>query len=130
MPIKTIIHPAAGRIVIREIRGSDKTPAGIILIADVRRDAHLGEVVAVCDGWRDEAGKEYDSDFKVGDIVAFGKYTGTEIAIERDKYIILMEKDIMCVLEEQDSEVNRCASCRFPLSAPPSIDCIYPLAHK
>lgn len=105
--MRTIIHPAAGRIVVKEIRGSDVTASGIILVNDIKREGHLGEVVAVCLGWTDQNGNVFESDFSPGDRVVFGKYVGTDLDIGRDKFIILMEKDIMCTLEEvEDGEAE------------------------
>ena len=60
-----------------------------------------GEVVAIGPGGRDEAGKLIPIDLKVGDIILFGKWSGTEVKIDDKELLIMKESDIMGVIEDK-----------------------------
>ena len=91
-------RPLHDRIVIRRLEGEDKTKGGIIIPDTVKEKPQEGEVIAVGPGARDESGKLVPLDLKAGDIVLFGKWSGSEVKIGGQELLIMKESDIMGVL--------------------------------
>ncbi len=75
-------RPLHDRVVVKRVEAESKTASGIIIPDNAKEKPSEGEVVAVGPGGRDEAGKLIPIDLKVGDIVLFGKWPGTEVKIE------------------------------------------------
>jgi chaperonin GroES len=92
-------RPLHDRIVIRRLEGEDKTKGGIIIPDTVKEKPQEGEVVAIGPGIRDETGKLIPLDLKAGDIVLFGKWSGSEIKIDGQDLLIMKESDVMGVIE-------------------------------
>jgi len=92
-------RPLHDRIVIRRMEGEDKTKGGIIIPDTVKEKPQEGEVIAVGPGARDESGKLVPLDLKAGDIVLFGKWSGSEVKIGGQELLIMKESDIMGVIE-------------------------------
>ncbi|QXP83929.1 co-chaperone GroES [Methylococcus sp. Mc7] len=93
------IRPLHDRVVVVR-REEEKTSPGGIVIPDTAKEKPIkGEVVAVGTGKVLENGQVRALEVKAGDVVLFGKYSGTEIKIEGTEYLILREDDIMGVLE-------------------------------
>ncbi len=78
----------------------DKTESGIIIPDTAKEKPSQGEVIAVGPGGHDEAGHIIPVDLKVGDLVLFGKWSGTEVKIDGVELLIMKESDIMGVLME------------------------------
>ena len=93
-------RPLHDRVVIRRAEGDLKSSGGIIIPDTAKEKPQEGEVVAVGPGARDDSGKLIPLDVKAGDIVLFGKWSGTEVKIDGVEYLIMKESDIMGVLEE------------------------------
>ena len=89
------LQPLADRLVVRPIEREEKTKTGIYLPDTAKEKPQEGEVIAVGPGRKSEDGKVIAMDVKVGDIVIYAKYGGTEIKIEGEEYIILRESDIL-----------------------------------
>jgi chaperonin GroES len=81
----------------------EKTAGGIIIPDTAKEKPMQGEVIAVGPGARDESGKQVALDVAVGDIVLFGKWSGTEVKIDGEELLIMKESDIMGVLEDSKS---------------------------
>jgi len=96
-------RPLHDRIVIRRIEAEAKSAGGIIIPDIAKEKPQEGEVVAVGPGGRDETGKLIPIDVKVGDRVLFGKWSGTEVKIDDDEYLIMKESDVMGVLVEAEA---------------------------
>ena len=92
-------RPLHDRVVVKRIESDEKTAGGIIIPDTAKEKPQQGEVVAVGPGGRDEAGKLTPIDVKVGDVVLFGKWSGTEVKIDGVEYLIMKESDIMGILE-------------------------------
>jgi chaperonin GroES len=92
-------RPLHDRILIRRIEADGKTAGGIIIPDTVKEKPHEGEVVAIGPGAVDEIGKRVAPDVKVGDHVLFGKWSGTEIALDGEDLLIMKESDLMGVIE-------------------------------
>jgi len=96
-------RPLHDRVVVRRVEEDAKTTGGIIIPDSAREKPMQGEVIAVGDGARDDAGKLIALDVKIGDIVLFGKWSGTEVKIDGQELLIMKESDIMGVLEAKNA---------------------------
>jgi chaperonin GroES len=96
-------RPLHDRIVIKRIEAEAKSAGGIIIPDTAKEKPQQGEVVAVGPGGRDETGQLIPIDIKVGDRVLFGKWSGTEVKIDDDEYLIMKESDVMGVLVETEA---------------------------
>ena len=93
-------RPLHDRVVVRRIDAEEKSAGGIIIPDTAKEKPQQGEIIAVGPGGRDEAGKLIPIDVKAGDRVLFGKWSGTEVKIDGEDYLIMKESDIMGVLVE------------------------------
>jgi chaperonin GroES len=93
-------RPLHDRVVVKRVDAEEKTAGGIIVPDTAKEKPQQGEVIAVGPGGRDEAGKLLPIDVEAGDRVLFGKWSGTEVKIDGDEYLIMKESDIMGVLVE------------------------------
>ncbi|MFC1864716.1 co-chaperone GroES [Chloroflexota bacterium] len=89
------LKPLADRLVIRPIEREEVTKGGIVLPDTVKEKPQEGKVLAVGPGRLSEDGKRIAMDVKVGDIVVYSKYGGTEIKIDDEELMILRESDIL-----------------------------------
>jgi chaperonin GroES len=96
-------RPLHDRIVIKRIEAEAKSAGGIIIPDTAKEKPQQGEVVAVGPGGRDESGKLIPIDVKAGDRVLFGKWSGTEVKIDDEDYLIMKESDVMGVLVETEA---------------------------
>jgi len=93
------IRPLQDRVVVKRME-EETTSAGGIVIPDSATEKPIrGEVVAVGTGKLLDNGKKHPVDLKVGDTVLFGKYSGTEVKIDDEEYLVMREDDIMGVIE-------------------------------
>ena len=93
-------RPLHDRVVVKRIEAEEKSAGGIIIPDTAKEKPQQGEIIAVGPGGRDEAGKLIPIDVQVGTRVLFGKWSGTEVKIDGDEYLIMKESDIMGVLVE------------------------------
>jgi chaperonin GroES len=93
-------RPLHDRVVVKRIDAEEKTKGGIIIPDSAQEKPSQGEIVAVGPGGRDEAGKLIPIDLKVGDVVLFGKWSGTEVKIDGQDVLIMKESDIMGVITD------------------------------
>ena len=89
------LQPMADRLVVKPIEREEVTKGGIVLPDTAKEKPQEGKVIAVGPGRLSEDGKLIAMDVKVGDIVIYAKYGGTEIKIEDEEVIILRESDIL-----------------------------------
>jgi chaperonin GroES len=89
------LQPMADRLVVRPIEAEEKTKAGIYLPDTAKEKPQEGEVLAVGPGRLTDDGKRIAMDVKVGDIVVYAKYGGTEIKVDDEELMILCESDIL-----------------------------------
>lgn len=90
---KVSIKPLADRVLVQPSAAEEKTAGGIIIPDTAKEKPQRGKVIAVGSGKKDEP-----MTVKVGDAVLYGKYSGTEITIDGDDYLIMRESDIFAVL--------------------------------
>ena len=97
---KLKFRPLHDRVVVKRIDAEEKSSGGIIIPDTVKEKPSQGEIVAIGPGGRDEAGKLIPIDVKAGDIVLFGKWSGTEVKIDCAELLIMKESDIMGILDK------------------------------
>ena len=88
-------RPLHDRVLIKVLDSEEKTSGGIIIPDTAKEKPQEGEIVAVGPGAINDVGKLTPMDVKVGDIVLFGKWSGTEVKIDGKEYSIMKETDIM-----------------------------------
>ncbi len=94
------IRPIGERVVIKPMQKEDKTASGILLPDSAQEKPIEGEVMAVGPGKVGEDGKRIPLEVKVGDIVVFAKFVGTNVKQDGVDYLIVNgERDILCVIE-------------------------------
>ena len=89
------LQPLADRLVVKPTEREEKTKTGIYLPDTAKEKPQEGEVIAVGPGRLSDEGKRIAMDIKVGDIVVYAKYGGTEIKIDDEELIILRESDVL-----------------------------------
>ena len=92
-------RPLGDRVLVKRVEEEEKTRGGIIIPDTAKEKPQEGEIIAVGPGARDESGKLVPLDVKAGDRILFGKWSGTEVKIDGEEYLIMKESDIMGVLE-------------------------------
>jgi chaperonin GroES len=92
-------RPLHDRVLVRRIEQSERTPGGIIIPDTAKEKPQEGEVVAVGAGTRDESGKLVALDVKAGDRILFGKWSGSEVKLEGQDYLIMKESDILGIID-------------------------------
>jgi chaperonin GroES len=94
-------RPLHDRVVIRRIEEVEKTKGGIIIPDTAKEKPQEGKVIAVGPGARDESGKLIPLELEAGDLVLFGKWSGSEVKIDGQELLIMKESDIMGVIERE-----------------------------
>ena len=93
------IKPLMDRIVIKVIEDTEQTSGGIFIPDSAKEKPQKGEVVAVGAGKMNDNGEREPMDVKVGDVVLYAKYAGTDIKMDGAEYKILSVKDALAVIE-------------------------------
>jgi chaperonin GroES len=94
------IRPLEDRVVIKQSEATDKTAGGIILPDTAKEKPQIGKVIAAGPGKTLDNGKKSEMSVKKNDEVIYGKYTGNEVEISREKYVIIKESDILGIVEK------------------------------
>ena len=92
------IQPLADRVIVKPREAEDTTKGGIILPDTAKEKPIEGTIVAVGGGRVTDDGKTIALNVKVGDTILYGKYSGTEVKIEGDEYLIMRESDIFGII--------------------------------
>jgi len=93
------IKPLGDRVLIKPYEGKETTKGGIVLPDTAKEKPQEGEVVAVGEGRKTKEGKSIPLSLKKGDKVLYGKYSGTEITVDGEEYLIMREEDILAIIE-------------------------------
>ncbi|AHA27908.1 co-chaperone GroES [Candidatus Liberibacter americanus] len=101
MVVKRCLRPTRGRVVVRRFPSEQKTSTGIIVPATAAEKPCEGEVIWVGAGALDKSGNVIEPEVKPSDIVLFGKWSGTEINISGEDYLVMQESDIMGVFTKE-----------------------------
>ena len=93
------LKPLADRVVVKQIEAEEKTKGGIILTSAAQEKPEIYEVLVVGPGGMVE-GKEVKMEVKAGDKVIMGKYTGTNVKLDGEEYVIVRQSDILAIVED------------------------------
>ena len=96
------IRPLHDRIIVQRIDEGEQRVGGIIVPDSAKEKPRQGKVIAAGNGKSKDDGKRVPLDVKPGDRILFGKYSGQEIKLEGDEYLIMREDDVLAVIEEGD----------------------------
>jgi chaperonin GroES len=95
---KLKLNPLADRVVVKPAEAEEKTKGGIILPDTAKEKPVEGTIVAAGPGKVSDSGEVVKMAVKVGDKVLYGKYSGTEVTIEGEEYLIMRESDIFAII--------------------------------
>ena len=94
-------RPLHDRVLVQPLDGEEKTAGGIIIPDTAKEKPSEGKVIAVGPGAKTEDGKILPMEVKVGDLVLFGKWSGTEVKIDGVEYSIMKESDVMGIMSKK-----------------------------
>ena len=98
MASKLKLKPLGGRVIVEPIEQEEMTAGGIILPETAKEKPQEGKILAAGPGDRDEDGERIPMEVKVGDVVLYNKYAGTEIKVDGKKIIILRENEVLAII--------------------------------
>lgn len=93
------LRPLQDRILVKRVEEETKTAGGLFIPETAKEKPQRGQVVAAGNGKKTDDGKVLPLDVKVGDIVLFGKYAGTEVKVDGEDFLMMREDDILAVVE-------------------------------
>jgi chaperonin GroES len=98
---KTVLKPLEDRVVVRTLEAEQTTASGLVIPDTAKEKPQEGEVLAVGPGrWDDEGENRIPLDVKVGDVVLYSKYGGTEVKYDGEEYLVLSARDLLAVVEK------------------------------
>jgi chaperonin GroES len=101
------IRPLYDRIVVKRIEEQEQKVGGLYIPDSAKEKPQEGEVVAVGKGKRLEDGKVVPLDVQVGDRILFGKYSGSDIKLDNDEYLIMREDEVLGILDAQPKATKK-----------------------
>jgi chaperonin GroES len=101
------IRPLGDRILVKRIKEEEKSKGGIIIPDTAKEKPQEGKVVAVGKGKKTEDGNVIAMDVKAGDRILFGKYSGSEIKLDGEEYLIMREDEVLGILEAQPKAAKK-----------------------
>ena len=93
------VRPLHDRIIVQRIEEGEQKVGGIIIPDSAKEKPQQGKVIAAGNGKSKDDGKRVPLDVKAGDLILFGKYSGQEIKLEGDEYLIMREDEVLAVIE-------------------------------
>lgn len=93
------LKPLADRVIVKQTEAEEKTASGIYLPDAAKEKPTKGKVIAAGPGKTDDKGNRMELSVRVGDTVFYGKYSGTDVEVDGEKFVILRESDLLGVLE-------------------------------
>ena len=94
------LKPLGDRLILRAIDEEETTASGLVLPDTAKEKPQKGEVLAVGDGARNDAGERVALDVKKGDHVLYSKYGGTEIKVDGEELLVLRESDVLAIVQK------------------------------
>jgi chaperonin GroES len=92
------MKPLADRVIVKPAPAEEKTKGGLIVPDTAKEKPVIGEVIAIGPGKVTDDGKKIAPEVKVGDKILYGKYSGTEVTVEGEEYLIMREADIFAIV--------------------------------
>ncbi len=96
---KRTLKPLTDKVIVQKLDPEEKTSGGIIIPDSAKEKPQEGKVIAVGPGLVDDKGQRKPIDVKEGDCVLFAKYSGTEVKLDGEEYLILSERDILAIVK-------------------------------
>jgi chaperonin GroES len=96
--VQVQVKPLADRVVVKPLEESEQMRGGLYIPDTAKEKPSQGEVVAVGPGKVSDDGTRLDMDVKVGDKVLYGKYSGTDVTLDGEEFLILRESDILAIV--------------------------------
>src|ERR1700675_2032626 len=96
----TKLTPLHDRILVRRIEEAETARGGIIIPDTAKEKPQQGEVIAVGKGKSNDKGETFPLDVKAGDTILFGKYSGTEIKLDGDDFLIMREEEVLGIVSK------------------------------
>ncbi|MCH7901539.1 MAG: co-chaperone GroES [Acidobacteria bacterium] len=94
------LQPLGDRVVVTSTDDAEsRTPSGLVIPDTAKEKPQIGEVVAVGPGARDDDGERIPMDVSVGDNVLYSKFSGTEVKLDMDDFLVLSERDILAIVK-------------------------------
>jgi len=97
---KVVIKPLEDRIVVKPLEAEQVTASGLVIPDTAKEKPQEGKVLAVGPGRFDDKGARVPVDVKVGDVVLYSKYGGTEVKYSGEEYLVLSARDVLAVIEK------------------------------
>ena len=101
------VRPLHDRIIVQRIEEGEQKVGGIIIPDSAKEKPQQGMVIAAGNGKSKDDGKRVPLDVKAGDLILFGKYSGQEIKLEGDEYLIMREDEVLAVIDEADKGADK-----------------------
>ena len=101
------IRPLYDRIVVKRVETQEQKIGGLFIPDSAKEKPQEGEVVAVGKGKRLEDGKVVPLDVQVGDRILFGKYSGSDIKLDNEEYLIMREEEVLGILDVQPKATKK-----------------------
>ena len=98
-PASTQIQPLADRVVVKALEKTEQMRGGLYIPDTAKEKPQQGEIIAVGPGKMTDDGKRVPNELKAGDRVLYGKYSGTEVTVGDEQYLILRESDVLAVIK-------------------------------
>jgi chaperonin GroES len=98
------VRPLYDRIIVRRLEEGEQQVGGIIIPDTAKEKPQQGKVLAVGNGKSNEDGKRFPLDVKAGNLILFGKYSGQEIKLDGEEYLIMKEDEVLAVIEGHASK--------------------------
>jgi chaperonin GroES len=96
----TTFTPLHDRILVKRVEEGESIRGGIIIPDSAKEKPQEGQVISVGKGKSNDEGKVFPLDVKAGDSVLFGKYSGTEIKLDGEEYLIMREEEVLGILKK------------------------------
>jgi chaperonin GroES len=93
------LKPLGDRVIVKPSEAEEQTKSGLVIPDTAKEKPQRGEVIAVGEGRLNEDGERMPIDVKVGDVVIYGKYSGQDVKVEGEEYMIMKSDDIYAIVE-------------------------------
>ena len=101
------VRPLHDRIIVQRLEEGEQKIGGIIIPDTAKEKPQQGKVIAAGNGKAKDDGKRIPLDVKAGDTILFGKYSGQEIKIDGEEYLIMREDEVLAVIEEGETKKSK-----------------------
>jgi chaperonin GroES len=101
------VRPLHDRLIIRRLEEGEQKVGGIIIPDSAKEKPQQGKVIAAGNGKVNDEGKRVTLDVKAGDTILFGKYSGQEIRLDGEDYIIMREDEVLAVIDGADAKKTK-----------------------